>query len=263
MDIEKWAATPLDRHSPVPLYQQLSDLLAEAIFDGRLKTGEQLPSENDLISHFTVSRFVVRQTLNALNRQGLIHTEQGRGSFVSAQKIVKPLDILQSYHAGMREAGIDVEVRIITKAIIDPPEDIAKRLALKPNEKTLLLERVAYADGVPLNLLISHVALRTCEESKLLKFSGGSFYDFLAQECDMYLTSSHNNIEIVYAGEYESRLLNSARGSVLLQILSVSLDESGRPVEHARVVYPGFTFSFQFDSFKAKGSEENKALLIR
>ncbi|TRZ45698.1 GntR family transcriptional regulator [bacterium] len=263
MDLNQWASQPLDRHSPVPLYQQLSDLLAEAISVGQLKSGDQLPSENDLISCFNVSRFVVRQTLNNLGRQGLIRTEQGRGSFVTAQKIVKPLDILQSYHVGMKKAGIEVDVRILTKSIITPPSEIARQLALKHNEKTLLLERVAYSNGAPLNLLVSYIALGKDGGSKSEKFEGGSLYDFLASECNITLNSSQNNIEIIFAGEYESRLLNSVRGAVLLQILSVSYDKSGKPVEHSRVVYPGSLFRFQFDSSKPDGSVENKALLIR
>jgi GntR family transcriptional regulator len=263
LDLNQWAAQPLDRHNPVPLYQQLSDLLADAIRGGQLKTGDQLPSESELISFFNVSRFVVRQTLNNLGRQGLIRTEQGRGSFVTARKILKPLDILQSYHAGMKKAGIDVDVRILNKSIISPPEKIARQLALKQNEKVLLLERVAYSIGDPLNLLVSHIALRNGRESKLMNFEGGSLYDFLARECNITLYSSTNNIEIIFAGEYESRLLNSVRGAVLLQILSVSYDKRGRPVEHSRVVYPGFMFRFQFDSFKPDGTGGDNAMLIR
>ena len=263
MDLTRWAAQTLDRHNPVPLYQQLSDLLAEAIRDGELKTGDQLPSENELISCFNVSRSVVRQTLNNLGRQGLIRTEQGRGSFVAARKIIKPLDILQSYHASMEKAGIEVDVRVLTKSIINPPEEIAHQLALKRNEKAFLLARVAYNNGTPLNLLVSHIALRNGRESKLMNFEGGSLYDFLASECNTTLHSSQNNIEVVFAGEYESRLLIFQRGAVLLQILSVSYDASGKPVEHSRVVYPGSMFRFQFDSFKSNGSGENRALLIR
>jgi GntR family transcriptional regulator len=263
VEVKSWSAAPLDRHSPVPLYQQLSDLLATVIRDGRLKTGEQLPSENELISSFSVSRFVVRQTLNNLSRQGLIYTEQGRGSFVAAQRIVKPLDILQSYHAGMKKAGIDVEVRILTKAIITPPEEIAEKLSLKRSDKTLMLERVAYTNGQPLNLLVSYIALNKCGGHDLMAFNGGSFYEFLNEECGIRLVSSHNNIEIVFAGEYESRLLNSARGSVLLQILGVSYDKSGAPIELSRVVYPGFMFSFQFDSFKPEGQGDNPPFLFR
>ncbi len=252
----------LDRHSPTPLYQQLSDLLAGAIRDGQLKQGEQLPSENELIERFNVSRFVVRQTLNNLGRQGLIYTEQGRGSFVAARKIIKPLDILQSYHTGMKKAGIEVDVRIIAKAIVTPPEDVARQLALKRTDQVIRLERVAYAEQSPLNLLISHIALGDRGETLLANFQGGSLYDFLAQECGIQLKSSHNNIEVTFAGEEESRLLNWARGSVLLEISGVSYDQGGTPVEHSRVVYLGSMFRFQFDSFKLNTIGEQNQYVI-
>lgn len=252
----------LDRHSPIPLYQQLSDLLAEAIRNGEFTQGEQLPSENELIDRFNVSRFVVRQTLNNLGRQGLIYTEQGRGSFVSARKIVKPLDILQSYHAGMKKAGIDVDVRISRKSVVTPPGDIARQLGIKRSEKVILLERVAYTGGSPLNLLISYIALGSHDKAILENFNGGSLYDFLAAECGIQLKSSHNNIEITFAGEEESRLLNWARGSVLLEISGVSYDQLGKPVEHSRVVYLGSMFRFQFDSFKFNGIREQGPLVL-
>ena len=258
-----WTISELDRHSPVPLYQQLSDLLAEAIRGGRLKAGDQLPSENELIGSFNISRSVVRQTLNNLSRQGLIRTEQGRGSFVTAQRIIKPLDVLQSYHTGMKKAGIEVDVRTLSQSIVTPPEEVAEKLNLKKNEKTFFLERVAFTEGAPLNLLVSYIAFSKCKSQSLMKFAGGSLYDFLFEECGIRLTSSHNSIEIIFADEYESKRLNSARGSVLLQILGVSRDQDGSPIEYSRVVYPGFMFSFQFDSFKTEGQEENLPFLIR
>ncbi len=252
----------LDRHSPIPLYQQLSDLLAETIHTGQLKQGEQLPSENELIDRFNVSRFVVRQTLNNLGRQGLIYTEQGRGSFVAAQKIIKPLDILQSYHVGMKKAGIEVDVRIIGKSIVTPPEEIAAQLALKRHEQVVLLERVAYAHQSPLNLLISHIALGSHNTAILAKFQGGSLYDFLARECAIQMKFSRNSIEVAFAGEDESRLLNWARGSVLLQISGVSYDQGGKPVEYSRVVYPGSVFRFEFDSFRVNSASQPSPVVI-
>jgi GntR family transcriptional regulator len=262
MDQVFWGDLQLDRHSPVPLYQQLTQVIAEAIRDNRLKPGNQLPSECDLITAFGVSRFVVRQTLNSLSRQGLIITAQGRGSFVTTPKITKPLDVLQSYHAAMKKAGLDVEVRILTKEIIIPHADIAENLKLKPTQKVLQLERVAYSNGAPLNLLISQIAPGTWGLAKLLSFSSGSLYQFLSTECGIHLNHSKSSIEVIYATETESHLLNLARGTGLLQILSVSYDRSGTPVEVSRVVYPATMFRYQFESHISDSVEDSKPMMI-
>jgi DNA-binding GntR family transcriptional regulator len=263
MDINWWGARPLNRHSPIPLHQQLADLLAAAIYDGTLKAGDQLPSENELLRLLNISRSVVRQTLNNLSRQGLIYTEHGRGSFVSAQKIVKPLDILQSYHAGMKKAGIAVDVRILSKSILIPNEEIAHLLALKRDDKVFLLERIAFDHDLPVSLLTSYVALGAGDEDKVMRFGGGSLYEFLARECDIHLASSHNTVEIVFARENDSRLLNCSNGSALMQIQSVSYNQAQAPIERAIVVYPGFMFRFQYDSYRKVGSGETSPLIVR
>jgi DNA-binding GntR family transcriptional regulator len=262
MDLSLWQAQPLDRHNPIPLYQQLCDILSEKIRSGVLAPGYQLPSENDLINLFSVSRFVVRQTLTNLVRQGLIYTEQGRGSFVASPKIIKPLDVLQSYQAGMKKANIDVEVRILTKKIVSVPADIAEKLSLLPDEEVLMLERIAFHNNVPLNLLVSYISLGTWGKEKLMAFNGGSLYEHFTQECGIRLSRSLSDIEVIFAEEDLSQKLNLARGTVLLQISGVSFDISGIPVEYSRVVYPGSTFGFQFESYIPAENGNSSPLLV-
>jgi GntR family transcriptional regulator len=263
MDEQFWIGQSLDRHSPVPLYQQLSDILAEKIRQGELKPGTKLPTENELINIFGASRFVVRQTFNSLVRQGLIYTEQGKGSFVTSPKIIKPLDILQSYHLGMKKAGINVDVRVVSKSFIVPPALIAEKMALKPNSKVMKLERIAFQNDIPVNLLISHIALGNWGEEKLASFSGGSLYEYLATACGVTMNRSISEIEVIFADEYESRMLDQARGTVLLQISGVSYEKSGIPVEYSRVVYPGSMYGFRFESYIPQESDNKSPTLLR
>ncbi len=263
MDEQLWKNLPLDRHSPVPLYQQLTDLIVDKIHQGELQAGAQLPSENELIALFDISRSVVRQTLNSLTRQGLIYTEQGRGSFIIPPKIIKPLDILQSYHEGMKKAGIDVEVRILSKSFIVPPPQIAEKMEIQANAKVMKLERVAMQNDVPVNFLVSHIAMGSWGEEKLVGFESGSLYEYLSQACGISLRRSVSEIEVIFADEYESRVLNQARGAVLLQISGVSYDKSGLPVEHSRVVYPGSMFGFRFESYILDENENPGPVFLR
>ena len=250
MDNKFWENNPLDRYSPVPLYHQLSDILANDIKDHVLQPGDPLPSENSLMKQYGVSRFVVRQTLNYLSRQGLITTLHGRGSFVCFQKLDKPLDVLQSYHEVMRKSGITVDLEIVSKTIMYPPEDIATQLELAAEDKVFHLERIARVDSVPINILISNIALNSRDRYNLLQFSGGSLYNYLEDNYGICLYRSQSSIEVVFAGEFESRLLDITRGTILLQITGIVYEKGGRPVEYSRVVYPATMFRFRFDSYK-------------
>src|SRR5690349_810242 len=57
------------------------DLLKE-IRSGRLAKNERLPSEKEFCERFGVSRPIVREALERLRKEGLIHSRQGAGSFV-------------------------------------------------------------------------------------------------------------------------------------------------------------------------------------
>lgn len=54
-----------------PAYEQVAHQLREAILDGALAPGEELPSERELCAQFGVSRTTVREALRALQAQGL------------------------------------------------------------------------------------------------------------------------------------------------------------------------------------------------
>jgi DNA-binding FadR family transcriptional regulator len=83
-----------DRHralvQPPNLKDELIDRLTAEIKSGALKPMEKLPTEQELIAAFGVSRTVVREALAALRAEGLIDTRQGAGAFVSRDKRRRP-----------------------------------------------------------------------------------------------------------------------------------------------------------------------------
>ena len=62
---------------------QVADLLAREIRGGHLEPGEKLPTEQELIGRFGVSRTVVREAMASLRSQGLVISRQGSGVFVA------------------------------------------------------------------------------------------------------------------------------------------------------------------------------------
>ncbi|HNT34121.1 MAG TPA: GntR family transcriptional regulator [bacterium] len=66
-----------------PLYQQVVDALKTEITEGRLKSGELLPSFRQLAEQLMVSLITVKRAYEELERQGIIYRRQGMGTFVS------------------------------------------------------------------------------------------------------------------------------------------------------------------------------------
>lgn len=64
------------------LTNQVVKEVADRISSGRYKRGEKLPTEQELIGEFSVSRTVVREAIANLKAKGLVQTQQGVGAFV-------------------------------------------------------------------------------------------------------------------------------------------------------------------------------------
>jgi GntR family transcriptional regulator len=70
--------------SELPIYRQLMRQVADAIAGGRLAPGGKLPSQRELAERLVISPLTVKKAYDELEREGLIRTERGRGTFVTA-----------------------------------------------------------------------------------------------------------------------------------------------------------------------------------
>src|SRR5690625_6890230 len=79
------------KKSPQPIYLQLFYEFKSKIDRGDWSFGSQIPSLEQLISTYGVSRMTIRQALQLLEQEGYISREQGRGTFVRK----KPLSLVE------------------------------------------------------------------------------------------------------------------------------------------------------------------------
>lgn len=74
---------PLDRDSPVPLYQQIQRFLQEQIQSGALLPQARLPASRELSASLGVSRVTVTNAYAELEAEGLVYSRPGSGTFVA------------------------------------------------------------------------------------------------------------------------------------------------------------------------------------
>ena len=72
----------VDPRSGVPLYLQLIEQVKRAVALGSLAAGEQLPTVKALALELTINPNTVARAYRDLERDGIIETSPGRGSFV-------------------------------------------------------------------------------------------------------------------------------------------------------------------------------------
>ena len=79
-------AFQLNPKSGVPIYRQIQDQVRYGIASGLLGPGEQLPTVRSLAVELSVNPNTVIKAYSELEREGILTTEQGSGTFVAAQQ---------------------------------------------------------------------------------------------------------------------------------------------------------------------------------
>ena len=73
----------INKDVPIPLYYQLKNIIKTDIENGTLKTGDTIPTEMEIMSHYNISRFTVRQAISELVNEGYMLRKTSKGTFVT------------------------------------------------------------------------------------------------------------------------------------------------------------------------------------
>ncbi|MBQ2765462.1 MAG: GntR family transcriptional regulator [Clostridia bacterium] len=72
----------VDTRDRKPIYEQLIDNIKQLVLHGMLKPDEQLPGVRTLAGELAINPNTIAKAYAELERQGIIYSIQGRGSFV-------------------------------------------------------------------------------------------------------------------------------------------------------------------------------------
>ncbi len=124
----------LDSASDVPLGVQLSWRLRALILTGQLNPGERLPSLRRVAGWAGVNVNTVRSVYESLEEQGLIVSQQGRGTFVADDVVPEPeleavaLEALRQAQALGREPKDLAIVMMACASMLDPAGEVVAPL---------------------------------------------------------------------------------------------------------------------------------------
>lgn len=124
------APIEIDPRDPTPLYAQLDRAIRVAIATGRLKPADQLPTVRQLAVDLRVNANTVAKVYLALEREGVVTTKRGVGTFVS---VAPPRDS----HTASRERQLKaLAERFLTEstALGFSPREVARYVAQRIKE---------------------------------------------------------------------------------------------------------------------------------
>jgi GntR family transcriptional regulator len=243
------------------MYRQIAESLREQIESGKLKPGQQLPTELELREEYNASRNTVRDAIKWLMNLDLVETRPGQGTFV-VQKIAPFVTKLSgaagagegvAYPSQVREHGR-------TPSSTDPQVEIQKAspgvaAALRLPEGTQVISRheKRYIDGTPWSLQTSFYLRGFAAQGaeKLL------FADDISGGAVKYLNESLGLRQVGYRDWITVRSPNAteaeffklpADGRVaVFENFRTAFDQTGSPMRVTVTVFPTDRNQFIFE----------------
>lgn len=247
----------IDQHAQLPKFRQLAASLREAIDDGRLSPGEELPSEAEMRAGTGMSRDSIRKALALLEGEALIIRRHGAATRVAETAPARPLDASR-YLDELRilKAGGDHPLRSaftedhgITWAEYTCKTDVsqepatnedAKRLHVPVGESLLRRRFLKSGRGVPLQIQRSAIPWTLAGETPLANpgqqpWPGGTIAELFS--LGLEVTKVSEAVKSRLPRDDERRALRLETPGPVFDIVRVFW-VGEKPVEASRVIAP-------------------------
>jgi GntR family transcriptional regulator len=225
--------------SATPLYAQVEAVLALDIAGGALPAGSQLPTENDLIERFGVSRPTVRRAVQNLVSRGLVEIQRGKGTYVTRPKITQELTALSGFVEDMQALGRQPTARLLDKQLVAADKTVAHQLALPAGSLVMRIRRVRLADGEPVSFDETYLPREVGEKVVTNDLEAEPIFSLLEAKYDMPLVEAEYRLEAVAAEPVVAEALGVATGSPLFLIERTSYCSGNQPVDYEQLYYRG------------------------
>ena len=140
----------------------------------------------------------------------------------------------------MRQRGKTSTSRILQRGIVPPSPDEQIALGLPGSETLSRVERLRFADDVPMALERSSLPRDILPDPDMVDVS---LYDVLRARA-LASTRAVQRITAVNLGGDDARLLNLVDGAAVLRIDRTAYLPSGRPIEFTRGLYRSDIYDF-------------------
>lgn len=230
-------------HPSVPMHHQIQRLLRSKIESGEWGEDEQVPGEIELAQRFRVSRNTVREALGALERDGLIRRQRGRGTFVrqrpaAARQVSTVSNVLYGYDAKIRVVGIETRPAL---------PHASQFLGIPRGEPVRRFVRVELVEGAPLSVVVNYVPLPLGSRVKAADLERSTMLEFLRDRLHVPIARLRQSVEARMPDEEVASLLEIDLTQPVLYVRLQVWDERGAPVEIADTFYRADRYRYEVD----------------
>ncbi|MEE1764819.1 GntR family transcriptional regulator [Streptomyces sp. SP18BB07] len=221
-----------------PKYIRLAQTIQRRIEDGTYPAGTRVPSENQLVQSFGMSRPTVVRALELLKRDGWLESRQGYGTIVRGCPAVVEHKDRRGSEALARDET--TSGRLVEVGRVPVPARVASALGLSKRAKVLVRRFLVVEDGEPVELVSSYFPAGLVEGTDLEGAQPLSDGARAHLETRKKVRFDHvtERVSARLPERSEAELLELPDGVPVLSVLVVACDASGEALQVADVLLP-------------------------
>lgn len=229
----------IDFNSRTQLYYQMFDILMEGISSGKYRPGDMLPTENELIAKYGVSRVTVRKAMDMLLHEGLISKRRGYGTYVNEKKIEQNLSSVIHFTESMQSQGQKTSTVMLQNVVEYADKTIAEALGIPEDTKMIRVDRLRMANDRPMCVECSYLIYESCPDVLGMDFNTASLRQTLRKMYNIVWKHAKQKIMAVAAPADIAQHLQIHKGAAVLYIERVTYSQDDLPLEFLKTYYRG------------------------
>ena len=189
-------------------YQIIYKDLEKAIHEQKYQVGDFLPTEQELVQSYQVSRDTIRKALTLLVEEGLVKKIHGSGSQVINQEQINfPVSDLTSYQELMEQQGIDSQTNVISldKIIVD--SKLSEKTGFSSSQQVWRVIRQRVVEGCASVVDIDYLDAKLIPQLNR-DIAKHSIYDYLENHLNLSISHTFKEITIDNATEQDKILID-------------------------------------------------------
>lgn len=230
------------------IVQQVRDAVLQMIRVDKLGLGDKLPSEERLTERFGVSRPALREAFRALEQDGVIRTEHGRGRFImagAALQVDRPITTFESVTDMLEGYGYKTTTRLLSVKALAATEELAEGLHCAQGSPIVQIERLRSKGGRPILYSLDYVPAEIGGQAAIDIDWSGSVVQALRRRAFGPVASTARVSAAVVPEKARAAWAIPDFGPTLL-VSETCFTVDGLPILFAKDYHHGKYFSFSF-----------------
>ncbi len=226
-----------------PKYAQIYTILKRELYENKYRTGELLPTEEELIKRFDVSKTTIRHAIAMLSGDHLVNVQQGKGMIALPieQKKINFNKFKGAVVTSMDFVGekADGEVTISDLSIMKTraPERVNKCLQLEAGEAVYLVQSFQM---IGQDVIGFYSVYLRCADAPNLEHRAREIvrlYPFLQEKYHLDFSRSEDVLTFRAANIADAKLLSIEFGSPVMDLRRVIYSEDARPLSCSESIH--------------------------